>query len=99
MINGLSLVTIYVKDQDEALAFYTEKLGFEKRMDAPFGGNRWLTVAPVGQKEVEIVLQKVTTEDRLARVGQAPTWVLATDDVHHQYDELVSRGREVSSSA
>jgi catechol 2,3-dioxygenase-like lactoylglutathione lyase family enzyme len=94
MIKKLGLVTIYVKDQDQALAFYSEKLGLEKRMDVPFGNDRWLTVAPVGQQEVEIVLQKATTDERLALVGRAPTWVFTTDDVQREYEELSSRGVE-----
>src|SRR5258708_1163458 len=50
MITRLTHVTVLVRDQDEALRFYTEKLGFEKRFDVAFGpGARWLTVAPVGQ--------------------------------------------------
>ena len=59
MITNLAIVTIFVRDQDEALSFYTEKLGLEKRSDNTFGpGIRWLTVAPAGQREVEIVLLK-----------------------------------------
>lgn len=52
----VSVVSVHVTDQDEALRFYTECLGFEKRMDAPMGeGMRWLTVAPAGAT-TEIVL-------------------------------------------
>ncbi len=65
MIQKISHVTIYVNDQEEALKFYTEKLGFEVRtdvtMDPTFGdcsGFRWLTVGPKGQKDVEIVLME-----------------------------------------
>ena len=51
MITSLARVTILVKDQDEALKFYLEKLGLEKRDDNTFGpGMRWLTVAPKGQE-------------------------------------------------
>jgi catechol 2,3-dioxygenase-like lactoylglutathione lyase family enzyme len=49
MITRLSHATIWVLDQDEALAFYRDKLGFEVRMDAPYGeGERWVEVAPRG---------------------------------------------------
>ena len=48
-ISHISVVTVHVKDQDEALRFYTEILGFEKRDDAPMSEDmRWLTVAPAG---------------------------------------------------
>src|SRR4051794_3243425 len=48
-ITQVGRVVVPVSDQDKALAFYAEKLGFEKRMDAPFGGgNRWLEVGPPG---------------------------------------------------
>jgi catechol 2,3-dioxygenase-like lactoylglutathione lyase family enzyme len=47
-ITDVTAVGIPVRDQDEALAFYVGVLGFEKRLDAPFGEGRWLTVAPAG---------------------------------------------------
>ena len=48
-VSKISTVVIPVSDQERALAFYTEKLGFEKRVDVPFGnGNRWLEVGPAG---------------------------------------------------
>jgi catechol 2,3-dioxygenase-like lactoylglutathione lyase family enzyme len=59
MIDAISHVGVWVDDQDEAKAFYTEKLGFEVREDATleeFGGYRWLTVGPPGQPDVNIIL-------------------------------------------
>lgn len=106
MIRSLSRVTILVRDQDEALRFYTEKLGLEKRTDAVFGpGARWLTVAPKEQTELEIDLQKPEpalhgeewARALFARVGQGTTWVFTTDDCHKTYDELRSRGVKFSS--
>ena len=58
----ISTTQVWVHDQDEALAFYTEKLGFEVRMDATLtemGNFRWLTVGPVGQPDVSIVLMAI----------------------------------------
>ncbi len=53
----LAIISVLVDNQDEALQFYTEKLGLEKRSDVTFGtGMRWLTVAPKGQKRPEIAL-------------------------------------------
>ena len=57
MIQKLAHVTVLVKDQEEALRFYTEKLGLEKRQDDRMGDFRWLTVAPPGQPDVAIVLR------------------------------------------
>lgn len=56
MITRLPHVTIFATNQDNALKFYTEKLGFEKRRDARLGGFRWVTVAPPNQQEVEMAL-------------------------------------------
>lgn len=101
MITKLIRVTILVRDQDEALKFYTEKLGLEKKADMTFGpGMRWLTVAPKDQKDLEIVLLKpepAMNGDEVAkvlasRVGQGTPWVLATDNCQKTYEDLVSRG-------
>jgi lactoylglutathione lyase len=47
-ITDVTAVAIPVRDQDESLSFYVGTLGFEKRLDAPFGDGRWVTVAPAG---------------------------------------------------
>ena len=66
MITSLARVTILVKDQDEALKFYTEKLGLEKRDDNTFApGMRWLTVAPRGQKEVVVAFPGIGVKELL----------------------------------
>ena len=60
MIQKMSHATIYVLDQDQAKDFYVGKLGFEVKVDATLpNGFRWLTVAPKGQTELEIILMKV----------------------------------------
>lgn len=101
---------IWVHDQDEALAFYTEKLGMELRSDAclpEMGDFRWLTVGPVGQPEVSIVLMAIpgppmmdaaTTEnlrDLMAK-GFAGTLFISVDDCQATYEELTARGVEFS---
>ncbi len=95
-----------MRDQDEALRFYTEKLGLEKRADMTFGpGLRWLTVAPRDQAELEIVLQKPEValhgqegaKAMLGRVGQGTSWVFEADDCRKTYDELRSRGVNFAS--
>jgi catechol 2,3-dioxygenase-like lactoylglutathione lyase family enzyme len=60
MIQKMSHTTIYVLDQDQARDFYVGKLGFEIKVDQSLPtGFRWLTVAPKGQSELEIILLKV----------------------------------------
>jgi len=89
-IDKLSTVTIAVQDQDEALHWYTEMLGFEKRMDQRGEGFRWLTVAPPQQAEVEFLLASWFPD----RVGKNATWVLSTRDCKGGYEELKGRGVE-----
>ncbi len=105
MIVRISHVTILVRDQDEALAWYTGKLGFEKRADTVFGsGLRWLTVAPKGQPHPQIVLQKPMPElhrerakEMDALVGEGTMWALETEDCRKAFAELSSRGVRFTS--
>jgi predicted enzyme related to lactoylglutathione lyase len=104
----ITTTQVWVHDQDEALAFYTEKLGFEVRMDATLpemGDFRWLTVGPVGQPDVSIVLMAipgapVMDEQTAAQVrtlmakGFAGTVFFTTDDCQASYEELKARGVE-----
>ena len=99
---------LWVHDQDEALAFYTEKVGMEVRADVTLeevGDFRWLTVGPPGQEDVSIVLMAIpgpplmddeTTEQvrDLVSKGFAGTVFLTTDDCQASYEELRSRGVE-----
>ena len=90
-ISHISVVTVQVTDQDEALRFYTERLGFEKRNDMPMGeGMRWLTVAPAGSA-TEVVLAR-GFGDGGAPLGKATGMVLETDDIDTAYRELSGRG-------
>jgi uncharacterized glyoxalase superfamily protein PhnB len=99
---------LWVHDQDEALAFYTQKLGMEVRSDATLpemGDFRWLTVGPPGQEDIAIVLMAipgppVMDEQTAGQVrelmskGFAGTVFLTTDDCRASYEELRSRGVE-----
>jgi catechol 2,3-dioxygenase-like lactoylglutathione lyase family enzyme len=103
---------LWVHDQDEALAFYTQTLGMEVRQDAtlPEMGNfRWLTVGPAGQPDVTIVLMAipgppVMDEETAAQLrslvakGFAGTVFLVTDDVYASYEELKGRGVEFTET-
>ena len=104
MTMRLTHVTVVVKNQDEALKWYTEKLGFEKRSDdsTTMPGYRWLTVSPAGQTDIEIVLNmppavvdeahKEMVESMMKMVGKNSTWVLWTDDCMKTYKELSAKG-------
>ena len=109
MLKQITTVNVWVHDQDEALAFYTEKLGMELRGDVtvPEMGNfRWLTVGIPGQ-DVSIVLMAVPgapvfddeTREQLRAVvakGAAGGLFFSTDDVRAAYEELKAKGVEFS---
>ena len=99
MITKLTRMTIWVRNQEEAVSFYTEKLGFEKRADNEFwSGRRWITVAPKEQKELEILLEPIEWLEEDARkkseqvIGNQPIGVFETQDCRKTYEELVGKG-------
>lgn len=93
MIDRLAHVTLYVRDQDEALGWYTEKLGFVKRADDDsIPGFRWLTIAPHNQQEVEILLLEPDDEELASRIGKVSHWVLETADCYEAYEVMTARG-------
>ena len=108
----IATAQLWVHDQDEALAFYTQKLGMEVRSDvtvAEMGNFRWLTVGPAGQPDIAIVLMAipgapVLDSDTAAQVrelmgkGFAGTIFLTTDDVQASYEELKGRGVEFTET-
>jgi catechol 2,3-dioxygenase-like lactoylglutathione lyase family enzyme len=108
MLRRLANTQVWVHDQDEALAFYTEKLGLEVREDVtvPEMGNfRWLSVGVPGQPDVAITLMAVPgppvfDEDTRRQIldvlakGGAGGLFLATDDCRSTYEELRARGVE-----
>ena len=106
----IATTQLWVHDQDEALAFWTQKVGFEVRADVtlPEMGNfRWLTVGPPGQDDIAIVLMAipdppVMDEDSASQVrelmakGFAGTVFLTTEDCQASYEELTARGIDYS---
>ncbi len=108
----ISTAQLWVHDQDEALAFYTEKLGMEVRSDvtmAEMGNFRWLTVGPPGQDDIAIVLMAIPGQpvmdtetgaqvrDLMAK-GFAGTVFLTTDDCQASYEDLKARGVEFTEA-
>ena len=108
MLKQLTTVQVWVHDQDEALAFYTKKLGLELRDDVTvpeLGNFRWLTVSPPGQPDFAIVLMAIPGPPVMApeiaeqvrslmALGFAGAVFLATDDCRAAYEELRARGVE-----
>ena len=97
MIKKIGHITILVKDQDKAMKFYTEKLGFKKCQDTMFGeGMRWVTVAPSNQPELEITFVKSDTAEKLEALGkQAGDHVLLTletDNIGKDYEMMKAKG-------
>jgi catechol 2,3-dioxygenase-like lactoylglutathione lyase family enzyme len=108
MLKNLTNVNVWVHDQDEALAFYTEKLGLELREDvtvAEMGNFRWLTVGVPGQSDVAVALMAVPGPPVFDAETQAQIKALVakgaggglffnTDDCRRSYEELRGRGVE-----
>ena len=110
MLKRVSHVNVWVHDQDEALAFYTEKLGFEVREDVTleqFGNYRWLTVGPAQEPDLDFILSlpgppaidEDTAEQLTALVARGAvsgggSVIFASDDVQATYEDLSARGVE-----
>jgi catechol 2,3-dioxygenase-like lactoylglutathione lyase family enzyme len=94
MITKVTHVTIWVKDQDAALKFYRDQLGFKVIIDdaTTVPNYRWLSVAPQQQDGLEIVLNLATTPEQLAGVGKQGIFVFASTDVHADYAALKAKG-------
>ena len=109
MISKMSHATIYVMDQDQALEFYRDKLGFQVITDATMdGGFRWLTVAPKAQPGFEIVLMEPKVgfmfEEEAANQlrslitnGKLGAGVFSTPNCQATYEELSAKGVEFLS--
>jgi catechol 2,3-dioxygenase-like lactoylglutathione lyase family enzyme len=104
----ITTAQLWVHDQDDALAFYTQRVGMEVRTDVTveeLGNFRWLTVGPPGQPDVAIALMAIPeppvmdadtaqqVRDLMAK-GFAGTVFLTTDDIQSDYEELKGRGVE-----
>ncbi len=109
MIQRQSHSTIYVTDQDAALGFYRDTLGFEVNTDVTLdSGFRWLTLSPKGQPDLELILAQVTSgqmfdaetaEEMKALVarGAFGIGVFESDDIHGDFERLSKQGVEFVS--
>lgn len=100
MLTNVGTITVHVTDQDKALAFYTQKLGFEARADMPMGPDqRWIEVAPPGA-QTRILLYKPTPdapgadsyEAAKAKIGKNTGMVLEVDDIEATFADLKAKG-------
>lgn len=108
MSNGVQVVGLYVRDQDEAVDFYVEKLGFRIHTDARNGDYRWLTVQHPEQPFFQLGLFKpqaptldAATAQAVAEIvakGAMPPLVLVVDDCRAAYDRMVARGVEFTQA-
>ncbi len=104
MITAVTHFTRYVRDEDEALTFYRDVLGFELHTDNSMGpGKRWLTVCLPHQKDFQIVLYNPsgwmeTSESRdfaLSQIGKQAQLFLSTDDLDGLYTQLKNHGSQI----
>ena len=96
MSRVLGAVALVVRDYDEAIAYFTERLGFQLIADTDLGGGkRWVQVAP-GTDGPALVLARAATDEQVSRVGNQTGGrvflFLATDDFSRDYDEMKTRG-------
>ena len=100
----ITQATLVVKNQAEALEFYTKKLGFTKKMEFSYpNGTRWVTVSPRGQ-DMQLALWQAGWPDATGvssswRAGQGAPIVLNVDDCRGAYEELKSKGVEFRQEA
>ena len=94
MAKTLGLVSLLVADYDEAIAFYTQKLGFELKEDSPQGTKRWVVVAP--EQGCAILLAKASQPEQQAQIGQqgaGRVWLfLETDQFWTDYQQMQAAG-------
>ena len=94
----LSAVSIIVPDYDEAIDYYTNKLGFELQDDFGDESKRWVTVKPKGSSESQIVLAKPSNEEQRKSIGQqgaGRVWLfLQTDDFYRDFETMGANGVE-----
>jgi predicted enzyme related to lactoylglutathione lyase len=104
MITAVTHITRYVRNEDEALAYYRDVLGFEVHTDTAMGpGMRWLTICLPNQKNFEIVLYNPSgwmenpesRDTALAQIGKQAQLILGTDDIDGLYKRLQEHGSEI----
>lgn len=103
MITHVATTSVFVSDQDKAVDFYVNKLGFEKRRDESMGPDapRWIEVVPPGAQTALVIFKPSeampgasTYENAVAQIGQFTSFIFGVDDINATYRELSARGVE-----
>lgn len=99
MAQRIAMIAILVREYDEAIRFYTDKLGFELLEDTDLGkGKRWVRVAPPCNKSAEFLLARAVDAEQSSRVGNQTGgrvfFFLETDDIERDYHLMINRGVE-----
>ena len=96
MKQRLGLISVLVADYDEAIGFYTQKLGFELVEDSPQGDKRWVVVRPKGATETAILLAKASNELQTQQIGNQcggrVFLFLETDNFDRDYAAMIANG-------
>lgn len=97
MYNRIAHIALVVRDYDEAIRFYTQKLDFVLLEDTKIDkSKRWVVIAPTGAKECSLLLAKAANEEQLNSVGNQTGgragFFLFTDNFRRDYDKLMNRG-------
>jgi len=96
MQQQLALVSLIVRDYDEAIEFYCQKLGFRLVEDTPQGHKRWVVVAPQGDSGSALLLARASDAEQQALIGRqgaGRVWLfLQTDDFHRDYQRMLAAG-------
>jgi len=94
----IKLTSVLVADQDKALKFYTEVLGFVKKTDIPMGEAKWLTVAsPEGRDDIELLLEPMgfppaKTYQKALFEAEIPLTAFAVEDIQKEYERMEKLG-------
>jgi catechol 2,3-dioxygenase-like lactoylglutathione lyase family enzyme len=96
MQQQLALVSLIVRDYDEAIEFYCDQLGFRLVEDTPQGHKRWVVVAPLGDSGSALLLARASDAAQQALIGRqgaGRVWLfLQTDDFHRDYHRMLAAG-------
>ncbi|ATO51471.1 VOC family protein [Brevibacillus laterosporus] len=94
----IKLTSIFVDDQNKALTFYTDVLGFVKKRELPAGDFKWLTVvSPEGPNDIELLLEPLghpaakTFQKEMFEAG-IPVTAFAVEDIHKEYERMIGLG-------
>ena len=95
-MHKLNLIALLVRDYDEAIQFYTQKLAFEVNEDAPFGEDRWVTLSLPGNRDVAVALHLAKSKEDQALIGRQagsfPLFGFGTADCVKDYNRMKALG-------